>query len=116
MGENLYKRKDYLSLFANSAKKTKRRNALINLADTCEIKAIAEIVDNILKGNIPLTREQVAKLKKHKKHLRQIAKRKVATKTKKKLLKQTGGFLSTLIPVALSMLASLIPTFIPQRK
>ena len=57
-------KKDYLSLLAGSAKKRKRRNKLIDLAEKSEIDAVSEIIDNILRGNLSLSKRQIANLKK----------------------------------------------------
>jgi hypothetical protein len=70
------------------------------------IKAISEIALNTLKGNLKLTPLQIRQLKKHKKNVRQLAKKKLSVKEKRKLLIQQGGFLPFLIVPFLSALGS----------
>ena len=50
-------------MLTGSAKKTKRRNKLIDLAEKSKIYAVSEIIDNILLGNLPLTQRQIGNLK-----------------------------------------------------
>ena len=105
------KHKDYLSLLAKS-KQAKRRNLIIDLANADEIKAVAECILNVLLGNITLTNKQVKKLKRHKKYMRLVAQKSFPSQKKKAILKQKGGFLPTLIPLALSALGSVVPALL----
>lgn len=102
------KKREYLTLLGEAAKKRKRRCALVQLADRSEILAISEIVDNLLRGNLPLKSADRRRLERYKTQLRHIASKKVSIKRKKKLLEQTGGFLSAIIPIAMSLLGGLI--------
>lgn len=106
MGEAL-NRKEYLTLLAK-ARNRQRREKLIDLANKHEIIAVAEIVLNLLKGQIPLTDKQNSSIKRYKNVLREITRRSTSLKKKKRLLKQKGGFLPTLIPIALTILSNLI--------
>ena len=83
-----------------------RKNLLKKIPDSC-IKAICECSLNTLKGNIPLTKHQKAKLRKHKTVLRELAKKRKPLYQKRKLLIQKGGFLNLLIPAALSVITTL---------
>ena len=82
---------------------------LIDLADASEIKAISECILNVLNGHIKLKSEQKKKLKRHKDTLRHLASRSNSTHRKRALLHQRGGFLSALLPLALSAVGSIIP-------
>lgn len=102
------KHKDYLTLLSK-AKKSKRRKLLIDLADFDEIRAISECIANVLTGNVRMKAGDKKKLTKHKKILRYLASKGTNTKKKKRLLHQKGGFLTSLLPIALSAVSSLLP-------
>jgi hypothetical protein len=87
-------------------KGTKRSNT-IEQANPDEIRALTEIALNIINGNFELTPETVEKLKKHKEHIRNLAKRTLSHKKKKLFLVQKGGFLPFLITPVLSALGAL---------
>lgn len=100
------KHKDYLNLLSKSKDKN-RRNKLIDAANNNEIRAISECVMNIIEGNVHISKPQLKQLKQHKKVLRLIAKRCSSTKQKRSALKQKGGFLPALLPMALKALGGL---------
>lgn len=106
MGEAL-KRADYLSLLG-STKQKKKRELLIDFATNKDILAVLEIVYNLLYGSMPLSAVQRRTLRKYQNTLRQIVSRSSSIKQKREILKQDGGFLPTLIPIALSILSSLM--------
>ena len=99
------KYRDYLSLLSKKNNR-KRRNLLIDYAEKGEIVALQEIVQNVLSGNIPLNKKKKNKLKKHKLLLRKLV-NKCSIQKKKSLLKQQGGFLASLLPIALSLIGGL---------
>lgn len=105
------RKREYLTLLGQANKKAKRRRVLIETADKEEILAVSEIIDNLLRGNIPLSDKQRRRLKRHKTKLRNIASKRVSVKQKKRLLNQSGGFLSAIIPLALSLLGGLGSVF-----
>lgn len=109
------KHKDYLSLLAKS-KSRKRRNALIELADRGEILAIAECIHNILRGNVRLPTACARRMRRHKNDMRMLAKKTGSIKSKKKLLKQRGGFLPAILPIAVSLLGSVLPAILKKKK
>ena len=110
MKNNVLKRQDYLNLLAKSKNK-KRRHILIDLADPSEMRALTEVVKNCINGRVPLDKTCVSKLRRHKKKLRLISQKRHPVKSKKSLLKQTGGILSAIIPLAISTVASLVKSF-----
>ena len=101
------KRKDYLSLLGSTRQK-KKRSLLLDYASNGDIAAISEVIFNLLKGIIPLNDKQRRTLRKYQRVLRAISKKTLSYKTKRHILKQEGGFLPTLIPIALSVLSSLL--------
>lgn len=105
-----YAHSDYLSLIGKTKNKGKR-SMLIDYANKEQIEAIAECIDNILRGNVPLNKNEAKKLKKHKNTMRTVTDRHTPIRRKKDVLRQQGGFLSTLIPIAISALGSLVSGF-----
>jgi hypothetical protein len=95
-------------------KDQKLRNKLILNAEKCVIDAISEIAKNCLAGNINLKTCDFKNLSKYKKVLRLISK-KSSVKRRKQLLQQKGGFLSFLIPPALSLIASVVGDLISSK-
>ena len=106
-----FKHKDYLSLFSK-AKYRARRDKLVDLADTAEIRAVSECIQNLLQGNVPLQSQHLKQMKRYKNLLRSLAKRCYSVKKKKSLIKQKGGFIGALIPLAVSALGGIIPQII----
>uniref|UniRef100_A0A2L2YW30 Uncharacterized protein n=1 Tax=Parasteatoda tepidariorum TaxID=114398 RepID=A0A2L2YW30_PARTP len=89
--------------------KTKHCKSLLKKCSKSEIKTLCECVLNVLCGNIPLTKSQKNKLAPHKESLRKLSKKKLSLYKKKKILVQKGeGFLSFLLPAAISVISSLI--------
>lgn len=105
--KSILERRDYLSLLARSRSK-KRRNALIEIAETAEIRALAEILVNTLHGNLPLTEAQYKRIRKYKGVLRKLAGKRHSVRQQKNILKQKGGFLGALIPIAMTAISSLL--------
>ena len=85
----------------------KLKKAIIKHAPTDLVKAISEIVLNLIKGVIKLTAHQKKRLSRYKKELLALAKKKVPLGKKRKILVQKGGgVVSILVPLALSLLSS----------
>lgn len=110
MGDTVLKRSDFLNLLAKSKNKA-RRDKLIDLADKSEVNAVAECIVNALAGNIPIKKRCVSKMKRHRNKLRMISHKQYPLKKKKELIKQTGGLLAGILPLALSTLGSLVTSF-----
>lgn len=68
---------------------------------------LSECAKNVLKGNVPLKRHHLQKLRRVKKNVKQLALKKTPLKQKRKIL-QKGGFLGALLTPVLSVLGSLI--------
>lgn len=86
----------------------KLRKELVNRLPKECIKTICECTLNLLKGNIPLTKQQKKDLQKYKTTLRKIGDRKTSLFVKRKLIVQKGGFLQYFLPTVLSVLTSII--------
>ena len=98
------KKADFLTLLART-KSTKRRKALIDIADRDEILAISECIKNTLMGKVPLSTLQKSKLKSSKLILRKLV-GKTSHKGKKEILKKKGGFLGLLLGAAMTALTA----------
>ena len=87
----------------------KQRQAILDTSKNDLIQCIAEIIQNLLQGNVKLSTVQKSKLKKYKSVLRTIANKKTKIADKKKLLLvQKGGFLSALLAPAIGVIGSLL--------
>jgi hypothetical protein len=102
-----YLHADYLSLLGKTKNKHKR-SQLIDIANNGQIKAILECAQNILDEYIPLSKKDIDRLRKHKSMLRKFNYTKLNNEQRKQLLKQNGGFLNVLLPIATSILGSLL--------
>lgn len=95
---------DFISLLGKCKHKNKR-NLLLDFASKEQIMTIVECVYNVLSGNVPLSAKQIKYLRKHRKPMRMLCDRKNSANTRRKILKQKGGFLGALIP----MIAGMVP-------
>jgi len=100
------KHKDYLTLLSTSKNKS-RREHLLDAATSSEIRSVTECIQNLVEGNIPLGKKELQHLRRYKKVLRTLARKCVATKEKRVILKQKGGFLSLLLPLAIKAISGL---------
>ena len=109
----IYRMSDYvkralplLQVIAKS--KPKVRNAIIEHGPADLIRAISEIVLNVLRGVVRLTAAQKKRLVRYKNKLRALASNKVSQKVKRKFLTQKGGgagALGILVPIAIAALS-----------
>ena len=70
--------------------------AILRGADEDLVQCYSECALNMLKGNVPLSGPQKAKLTKYKQKLRKVANKKISLKEKHKIV-QTGGFVPLLL-------------------
>ena len=108
-------RREFLKLLAES-KTPKRRKLLTNWASKHDIDAVSEISLNTLNGNIELTPKLFKKLKKYQNVLRVLASKKTTLEKKRRVTKQSGGFLPLLIPAAIGAIANILPAIISATK
>ena len=88
------------------------RKHLITKANRCLVDCLCECADNILRGNVPLTKpqkEKFARTARNKAGLRALTKKSVSLKKKKAIL-QKGGFLGSLLAPIASVVAPLLST------
>lgn len=105
------KNKNFLQLLTNSNKKIQK--SLIKNATKDQIKAICEVVLNLLSGNIKLSQEDHSKLYKKRNSLRELVKKQSIKK--KKYLIQKGGFIQFLVPALISGLATVLSAVIQKK-
>ena len=79
------------------------------------VLALVEIAENIIKGNVELTGEQLSALRRKKKHVSVLVNPATTTAQKKKAL-QVGGFLPLLLSPIASLLGSVLPSLFGRRK
>jgi hypothetical protein len=90
------------------AKRKPERNAILKHSNKEVIICICEVIDNILRGNVPITTTQKKKLLRYKSELRRMANKQVGIAGKKKILLQKGGFLPVVLAPILGIAASLL--------
>ena len=77
------------------------RSRLMNYLNSEGVQIVSESIFNVLFNGAPLTKGQKRRLKKEyskdKKTLKELSRKSSSLKKKRKLLKQTGGFLGTLL-------------------
>ena len=82
--------------------------AIIGAADHELMTCLCECAQNILNGNVPLTKSHLKHLQLYRSDVRTLAKKR-APKHKKKKLLQKGGFLSALLaPIAVEVLTKIL--------
>lgn len=96
----------HLSLLKKLTKcKGKQRKTLLGEGGKSLQLCLRECALNILKGNLHLTKSQHLKLKKYKKHIRELSKKKTSQK-KRLQIEQRGGFLPLLLAPVLGAVVS----------
>ena len=70
--------------------------AIIGAADRDLITCLCECAQNILNGNVPLSKAHLKRLHQYRMDMHKLAKKRTAKHTKKKIL-QKGGFLAALL-------------------
>jgi len=85
----------------------KARKQLIQNADRETVNCVSECCMNVLKGNVPLTPKEKARLSKHRSHLHTVARKSTSLRDKKTII-QKGGFLGALLAPIVSLLGGLL--------
>lgn len=88
----------------------RQRKALIQASDANQLHLIGECCKNFINGTYKTPLSTLRTLKRHKNTIRLLAKKNTSSAQRKKLLVQKGGFLSLLLPGAISLLGSLLGT------
>ena len=75
------------------------------------VDCVSECAKNVLRGNVPLTTNQKAKLRRNQKNLRSLAIKRTSLKKRRQIL-QKGDFLAALLPPVLSLLGGALTSVI----
>ena len=104
----LEKNKEFI-LFLNSLSPTERSKILKNLGSQY-INTICEIFSNFLKQNLTTCPKTISKVKKYKNYIRNLTRKRHSLSLKRKHIasKKGGAILSVLLPLAASLIGSLI--------
>jgi hypothetical protein len=100
--------------FLTALKKLKpnHRCSVVNYLNDDGIETLCEIVHNVVHKDIKLSSSKKAKIRKefggHRKKLAYLGNKKNDIVEKRKILKQNGGFLGTLLTIAIPIIADLI--------
>ena len=91
--KRLRRQRPFLESILNKSNRFKRQE-LLELANADQINAISEMILNLLKKRIAIQPSTLAKLKRHKDVLRELAKRKHSLKRRREHLKKqnSSGF------------------------
>ena len=88
--KRLRRQRPFLESILNESNRFKRQE-LLEHANVDQINAISEMTLNLLKKRIPVQPSTLAKLKRHKDVLRELAKRKNSLKRRRGHLKKQNG-------------------------
>lgn len=97
---------DFLSLIGKSRSK-KIRAKLLDIASKGQVDAILECIDNVHRRNVAVPAHKVQQLRRHTRLVQNLKTPRTSLQRKKQLLAQSGGFLSSLIPIAIAALGKL---------
>lgn len=104
--------KNHLPALLNMTQKynsnSKQRNALIDNLNIAQQNALKRISKDFLKSKFPISPKLLKKLAKDKQKIYKLAENKTTLSQCKKYLKQKGGFVGALIPLAVSLLSSIL--------
>jgi len=87
---------------------SERRRILRSCRGGCIYYAISEISKNVLSGNIPTSERDRRILKQYKAQLREIRKKTLSLKERKRIINQKGGLLPGLLVPAVGFLAQFL--------
>lgn len=99
---------DKLKFVASVKNPLLRTKLLSELSDDNLFKALNEIAINYFKGNINLNSKQKRQIKKYNRLLKRLTNKNSNKSIKKRLIKQSGGFLPILLPTLASIVTALI--------
>jgi len=88
----------------------KKRAKLISLLKKTQLDCISEIFANFLASNLTQDKSIISKVKKYRRDIKRVALKRTSLKEKKKFLgsQKGGAVLSILLPIAASIISSLI--------
>ena len=106
MSERLQKNIKVLCAIAANRNPKSRKLQLKHICEDTDIAScLREICKNLVNNKIPLKAKHVKQLRKHKRIIREIAKKKNSKQKKSQLVQQSGGFLPILLPIVSTLLS-----------
>lgn len=81
-----------------------QRKALVNYITRQQLKAISEIVHNVIKGTVPVTHAEKLKLEKHKKALLILGRKKSTRRDKILALQRKSNVIAKLLDRVISLI------------
>ena len=85
----------------------KERRSFLKSCKRMTIYSICEICRNVVRGNMPISTFRKRQLKKYREHIRELSKKSISLKKRRKILNQHGGFLPGLLLPAVTILAQI---------
>ena len=116
MESNTLQRKHFLNLLAKKSRSKSKRKLITEFATPNDIKAVAECSNNLLRGNVPLNDKEYRQFYRCRHDIRHLANKRNSIKSKKDIINQRGGFLATLLPLAISAVIELIKKYKQHKK
>ena len=102
------KRNIELLKILKKCKNRRQRQVILELANNDLVHCVCDCINNILKGNLQLSKKKREELKKFAPVFRQLAESKGGVETKRKVLIQKGGFLPALLAPIIGLAGGLI--------
>jgi hypothetical protein len=90
--------------------KPKQRQQFFATATKQQLKALEEACLNLLKNPAGLRKVDLARVRNYREKIRILSGKYETVRKKRKILTQRGGFLSTLLPILLTLVTSFIPS------
>ena len=92
----------FICLFSSTT--IPQRKALVNCITRKQLKAISEIVHNVIKGTVPLTHSEKLKLEKHKKALLTLGRKKSIRRDTVLVLQRISNIIVKLLDKVISLI------------
>lgn len=93
-----------------NTKSIKHKNSLLKLMSEqdCFFEALYEIVNNIYLRHLKIPAEKIDQLQGHLKILERIHKRPKSKRERRRIVKQTGGFIGYILPLLTSVITEIV--------
>lgn len=105
---NFEKHYHLLHLLGNTNKNKAQRKALIDTMNRQQLAAVRDALNGFLSEKITVPPRVLKNLKRDKKYIYALLQKSTPVETQKEILKQKGGFLGALMPLAGALLPSII--------
>lgn len=99
-GQKFKKHIHLLGMISDKNRNKAQREALIRTMNREQLGVVKKMVGDFLKAEYPVPRDVLKKLVRNRAKVRELASPKTKEGKLKKFIKQNGGFLSALLPIA----------------